>query len=108
MAFECAGVEATVSAALEHVNKGGAVVQVALYAKPPRAELSLLPEHEKSLIGSMMYKREDYVRAIELIASRQVVAEPLISRHFDFDDYVSAYECIDGERDNVMKIMIDL
>ena len=108
LAFECAGVEATVSAALEHVNKGGTVVQVALYAQSPRAPISLLPEHEKCLIGSMMYKREDYERAIELIASQQVVTGPLISRHFDFDDYPSAYECIDRERDNVMKIMIVL
>jgi len=108
LAFECAGSEATVSAALEHINKGGTIVQVALYPQPPRAGLSLLSEHEKSLIGSMMYKREDYAGAIELIATGQVITEPLISRHFAFDDYPSAYDCIDRERDNVMKVMIDL
>ena len=36
LAFECAGAEATISAALEHINKGGTIVQVALYAQPPR------------------------------------------------------------------------
>jgi len=106
--FECAGAEATIAAAVESIAKGGTIVQVALFAQSPRVNLSFLPEHEKSIIGSMMYKREDYVKAIELIGSGDIVTEPLISKHFPFENYLAAYECIDRRKDEVMKIMIDL
>jgi L-iditol 2-dehydrogenase len=108
LAYECAGVEATISAVIEAIAKGGTIVQLALYGQPPRFNLSLAPEHELNLIGSMMYKREDYLRSVELIASGQVKTDPLVSRHFDLDHYLEAYECIDREGDQLMKVMIDL
>lgn len=57
------------------------------------------------LIGEISPRRLEVAAECGL---EQVVTGPLTSRHFDFDDYPSAYECIDHERDNVMKIMIDL
>ncbi len=107
-AFECAGVEATINAALESIEKGGTIVQVALYGQRPTAHLALLAEHEKSLIGSMMYRKDDYLDAIEMIASGKIVAGPLISRHVPMGEYLSAYEIIEREGDEVMKVMWDI
>lgn len=38
-----------------------------------------------------MYKAEDYHEAIEFIHAGEVIADPLISRHFSFDDYQEVY-----------------
>jgi 2-desacetyl-2-hydroxyethyl bacteriochlorophyllide A dehydrogenase len=108
LAFECAGVEATINSALESIEKGGTIVQVALFGQRPTAHLALLAEHEKSLIGSMMYKKDDYRDAIDLIASGEIATEPLISRHVAMGEYLNAYEIIEREGDEVMKVMWDV
>jgi len=55
-----------------------------------------------------MYRREDYERAIELIAAGQIKTDPLISRHFTLDEYAAAYDLIDKLGKDVMKVFIDL
>lgn len=106
-AFECAGVVQTIAPCLQAIGKGGVIVQVALYGEDPAVPMSLVPEHELSILGSMMYQREDYQRAIELL-SGSILWEPLLSRHVPFQDYPRAYEIIETESDAVMKIMIDM
>ena len=55
-----------------------------------------------------MYQRRDYDKAIELIASGAIVTEPLMSQHFAMDDYLEAYRFLDRQRDEAMKIFIDV
>jgi L-iditol 2-dehydrogenase/threonine 3-dehydrogenase len=55
-----------------------------------------------------MYKHEDYVKAVELIASGEVITEPLVTKHFAFEQYEDAYKFIDEQGDKTLKVMIDL
>jgi len=108
VAFEAAGAENTLTGAIENIEKGGAVVVVGVFEEKPRIDMAVVGEHEISLIGTMMYKHEDYSEAADLIASGKVITEPLITRHFPFEQYLDAYRFIEEQGDRTMKVMIDL
>lgn len=108
VAFECVGVEATLDAAVEGIEKGGAIVVVGVFGEKPRIDAGLVQDRELSLIGTLMYKREDYMEAVRLIESGAVNTRPLESKHFPFARYADAYHFIDEQRDRCMKVFIDV
>ena len=65
VAFECAGVEATITAAVECIQKGGTIIVVGVFGDKPRVDLGFVQDRELTLRGTLMYKRADYRRAIE-------------------------------------------
>ena len=67
-----------------------------------------LGEHELSLIGTMMYRHEDYVKAVEEVGKGVINLEPLISDRFPLERYDDAYKYIDANRATAMKVIIDL
>jgi len=83
-------------------------VVVGVFGDKPRIDLGLVQDRELKLVGTLMYKYEDYLKAVELIDSGKVKTEPLFSKHFDFDQYAEAYDFIDEQRDKTMKVFIDL
>jgi L-iditol 2-dehydrogenase len=108
VAFECVGVEPTMTAAIETIQKGGTIVVVGVFGEKPRVDMGFVQDRELNLRGTLMYKREDYLRAVELIDTGQLVTEPLMSKHFSMDDYLEAYRFIDQQRDKTMKVFIDI
>lgn len=108
VALECVGVEATISAAVANIQKGGTLVVVGVFAEKPRIDMGLVQDRELNIHGTLMYKAEDYARAVELIASGNVITEPLMSKHFPFEQYLEAYRFIDAQGDRTMKVFVDL
>lgn len=106
--FEAAGVQASLDFLLANVEKGGDVVILGVYAKNPEINMYYVGEHELNLFGSMMYRHEDYEEAVSMIANGKINTEPLISKHFPFNQYMEAYEYIEHQGDKTMKVMIDL
>lgn len=45
----------------------------------------------------MMYRHEDYVDALRFVAEGKIQLKPLISKHFAFRDFLSAYQYIDSQ-----------
>ena len=107
LAFEAAGVEASLASALEAIEKGGTVLIVGVYGKPPVVNMAVVGEHEIVLAGSMMYWREDWETAVQLLASSLSIT-PLISRHFPFSEWPEAYRFIDKQGASIMKVMVDM
>jgi 2-desacetyl-2-hydroxyethyl bacteriochlorophyllide A dehydrogenase len=108
VAFECAGVEETINAAIGTIQKGGTIVLVGVYGNRPTLDIGLVQDRELNLVGTLMYKYEDFTRAVELMAAGRVITAPLDSRHFAFEQYPSAYRFIDQAGDQSMKVFIDL
>jgi L-iditol 2-dehydrogenase len=107
-AFECVGVEATITDALACIQKGGTIIVVGVFGDQPRLNLALVQDRELNLRGTLMYRREDYQRAVELIASGGILTEPLVSKHFSLDNYLDAYRYIDQFGSQCMKVVIDV
>jgi len=108
IALECVGAEATLSAAIDSIGKGGTIVVVGVFGEKPRVAIGLVQDRELMLIGTLMYRYQDYERAVSLISSGNVITAPLETRHFPFEKYADAYRFIDEHRAESMKIFIDV
>lgn len=108
VAVDAAGAGEALNDALESIAKGGTVLVVAVYEKRPVVNMALVSEHELSMLGSMMYRHEDYVQAVQWIADGALRTEPLASRHFPFEQYLDAYRYIEAQGDRCVKVFIDL
>ncbi len=106
--FEVAGVESSIRSLMECIEKGSDIVIVAVFAKDPALSMFYLGEHELRLIGTMMYRHEDYEKAVECIADGTVNLAPLVSNRFSFQNYGNAYRFIDENREIAMKVLVDM
>jgi L-iditol 2-dehydrogenase len=104
--FECVGEEATINQAISVARKGSEIIVVGVFDDRPRTDVGLIQDRELRLIGSLMYKAEDYEAAIRLINSRKIKLGPLMSRTFGFEDYPKAYRFLEKSGDKVMKVYI--
>ncbi len=105
--FEVAGVESSVRSLMECIEKGSTIVIVAVFEKDPALSMFYLGEHELTLVGTMMYRHEDYLEAVKMISEGRINLEPLVSNRFAFEQYDDAYKFIDENRQTSMKVLID-
>lgn len=106
--FEAAGVQSAMHDLIRLIEKGGEIVVLGVFDRDPRINMGYVGEHELKLIGSLMYKHEDYREAVDFLADRSIVTDPLVTRHFPFEEYGEAYEYIERQGDKSLKVMIDL
>lgn len=106
--LEAAGVQSSLDALMANIEKGGNIVILGVFAKNPVVNMYYLGEHELNVFGSMMYRHEDYEAAVEMIANGSIKLEPLITKHFPFENYLRAYEYIGEQGDKNMKVIINL
>lgn len=107
-AFEVSGAQKCVTDIIDNIEKGSKIVIVAVFSKNPEVNLAVVNEHELEIVGSMMYLHEDYLLAARMLADGELNVAPLVTQRFDFMDYIKAYEFIDGNREECMKVLIDL
>ena len=106
--FEVAGVESSIRSLMETIEKGSDIVVVAVFAKDPALSMFYLGEHELRLIGTMMYRHEDYQTAVDFVSRGVVNLKPLVSNRFAFEQYDEAYQFIDANRATTMKVIVDV
>jgi len=103
---ECAGSQSALESAVSNARNGSRVVALGVYPTKPKIEMGFIVERELELIGSMMYTRQDWLRAISLIKDKKVKVDPLVTHRFDFKDYPEAYRVARENSDEAVKIMI--
>jgi L-iditol 2-dehydrogenase/threonine 3-dehydrogenase len=106
--MEAAGSQESLDNLMANVEKGGDIVILGVYAKNPTVNMYFLGEHELNVFGSMMYRHEDYEEAVKMIARGKIILDPLISKHFGFKDYLEAYRYIERNRNQTMKVIVDI
>ena len=106
--FECIGNGRTLNEAVTIARKGSTVIVMGVVADPYPIDMGLVQDHELSLIGTAMYRKEDWLKSIELVSEGKIKLDHLITQHVAFDDYEEAYRLIEKERDKAMKVIIDI
>ncbi len=106
--LECVGIEATMTDAINSARKGSTIVVVGVFGRKPAVDLGLVQDRELSLVGTLMYQKADYERAIELVASGKMVLDKMITHRFPFADYLAAYHAIEVSNGNYLKVMVEL
>ncbi len=61
----------------------------------------------RQAIGTLMYKHEDYEKAVDLIASGDIITDVLVTKHYPFEQYLDAYKFVTADKKS-MKVMIDV
>ena len=106
--YECAGNNVTINQAIKHARKGSTIILVSVFSGMATVDLAVLNDHELDLNSSMMYRNEDYLKAIELVNEGKIKLNPLISKQFKFKEFKDAYEYIDANRESTMKVLINV
>jgi len=104
--IECVGVQATVDQAIENARKGTTIVIVGVFGEKPTVDLGLVQDRELNIVGTLMYQKNDYEKAIELILSGKMFLDDLITNRFMFEEYLDAYHAIEESNGAYMKVMI--
>lgn len=106
--FECIGINPTMKQAIEYARKGSTIVVVGVFGDIANVNMGFVQDHELTLVGSAMYREEDYIKAIELVGAGLIEFDTLITHRFKFKDYKQAYDLIDQAKDKAMKVMIEM
>ncbi len=106
--FECVGARATATQAIENARKGTTIVIVGVFSDNPEINMGYVQDRELHIVGSAMYKKEDYAVALELAGSGKVELDQLITHRFQFEEYPAAYAAIDQSNGRYMKVMVEL
>jgi L-iditol 2-dehydrogenase len=106
--LECIGINPTMDQAVSNARKGTDIIVVGVFGSKASIDLGFVHDRELRLIGTAMYQEKDYIKAIELIEAGRVNLEPLITDHFEFDDYLEAYKHIEEKKDETLKVIIKI
>jgi (R,R)-butanediol dehydrogenase/meso-butanediol dehydrogenase/diacetyl reductase len=103
--FECSGVPALATAALDAVRAGGTIVVLALYDDPITFNPTALVQKELRLQGSIAYTSEDFADAVELLRSGAARADTLITQRERLDDIAEAFQ-VQLQKDRSLKVLV--
>jgi L-iditol 2-dehydrogenase len=106
--IDCAAVPVGFTSILEAARPRSEIIITGNYKESVEFNVPLLQRQEISMIGHMMYVREDFRIAIDLLAGGKVVTSKTITKVFPFDEYGKAFEYHDANPDSVMKLLIQL
>jgi len=108
IAFECVGLETTLSQAIEIIRKGGKVVVAGIFAGSFSGHIPYndIVIGEREVIGSIAYKG-DFKYAIDLVADGRIKAKELITKKIFLREIVDeGFEELCKHKDKHIKILV--
>lgn len=106
VAFEVSGAEAGLATAIDALAVRGTLCLVAIHVRPRPVDLHRFFWRELSLVGARLYQRDDFERAVTLLADGVVPAAELISRVDPLTGAAGAFAALEA-KGSVMKVLID-
>jgi len=106
VAFECAGIDAALTACLEAVKAGGTIVNVAIRASAASVDLLPLVLKEISLMGTICYAG-DHAPVIELLREGRLDVSRIVSSRIDLADLVTdGFDALLDDAGGQVKILV--
>ena len=105
VAFEVSSSQPGLDAALASLGVRGRLVVVGIHPPERRIDLFRVFWRELTLLGARVYQRQDFERAVELLADRAVPAAELISRIEPLANAEAAFRSL-AEGQGVMKVLV--
>ncbi len=104
--FEVSGAAPAVLGATGLAKVRGVIVVVAIHSVPREIDLQRVFWRELSILGTRLYRREDFEKAVELLAAGIIPADLLITRVVPLAQTQEAFA--DLENGLAMKILVDV
>ena len=106
VAFDCAGLDATVTSAMDTVRRGGTIVMVAICGHQAKVDMLALVLREIRLVGTIAYNG-DFPRVISLLRDGRIDPTPMITKRIAVDDIVpDGFQELLANRDKHVKILV--
>ena len=106
--IDCAAVSVGFKSILEAARQRSEIIITGNYKEPVEFNVPLLQRQEITMIGHMMYVREDFRIAIDLLSSGKIGTSGIITKVFPFGEYEEAFKYADANPDGVMKLLIEV
>ncbi|MCL2377525.1 MAG: alcohol dehydrogenase catalytic domain-containing protein [Defluviitaleaceae bacterium] len=104
--IECVGVTSAVEQAIQVAGKGTDIIIAGVFGDMTTVSMGLVQDKELSLIGTLMYTKEDWLDAMGFVESKAVLLEPLISARFPLAELAQAFEYVENNKDTALKVLI--
>ena len=104
--FEVSGAAAAVRGVTALAKVRGTIVIVAIHPTPREIDLQRVFWRELRLLGARVYQRQDFERAVELLAAGVIPADSIISATVGLDDIPSAIA--DLENGRALKVLVEV
>lgn len=103
--FEVSGSRAAALAMTDPLAPRGRVVLVAVYPKPAEINLFQFFWKELSLRGARVYEREDYEKALQIMAQGSLPLDKLITRVEPLDRLPEAFQAMAGSAEGIKTLI---
>lgn len=104
--FDCVGIQPTLDAAIAVARKGTRIVMVGVPPGRLSVDMALVQDRELELVGTLMYRREDYRTAIELMDREAIKVDPLVTHRFPLERVTEAFHIAIHQKKDALKMMI--
>ena len=84
--------QAALDAGLQVLRYGGQLTQVGIFAKNATVDLGQLVYHDRSIVGSVAYDRETWMRTIRLVESARIDVKSFISETLPLSEWKRGFE----------------
>ncbi|MGW7620570.1 zinc-dependent alcohol dehydrogenase [Streptomyces antimycoticus] len=102
--FDCVSVSASITQAVQSVEKGGTVMVVGVPQGPSSVPLDLVQDREITVRGSLMYVGEDVRAAMSLLETGVVPADEFVTATFPLERADEAFRAAGGP--DQMKVLV--
>lgn len=90
--FDCVTNQASMDQAIALADKGGTIIVEGIPTVNVTVDLLLVQDRELRIEGSLMYTREDVIRAIDLMADGVVPVDEIVTATFPLDEAPAAFD----------------
>lgn len=105
--FECAGEQDAMDQALYLLKPGGKLLLIGIPGAKNRVSFDInLMRRKEICIQNVRRQNECVQPAIDLIASREIDVNVMVTHHFPFEETKTAFDLVADYRDGVVKAMI--
>ena len=92
--FECSGAEGVLEGLPPLLRRGGRIVLVAFFPRPPSVDVDRLTRHELELVGSRGKRASSFRTALRLMEGGQVDLERVIGARLPLDEWEAGIELV--------------
>jgi 2-desacetyl-2-hydroxyethyl bacteriochlorophyllide A dehydrogenase len=104
--LECAGGPTSMQQALENVKRGGRIGVVAWYTGPVTMDMNLAVRSNVRIYAARGEGGMNSGRSLALMSQGKIVADPIITHHFELDDVHDAFRTYMERLGNALKVVI--
>jgi threonine dehydrogenase-like Zn-dependent dehydrogenase len=102
--FEVAGVQESAEQMIDLVRPRGIIINVSVFKKHPNIDMRSINFRELTIIGSRVYTRDDFKKAIDL--SSHLPLTDIVSHRLPLSDVTDAFR-LHKEEENVCKVILN-